>query len=118
MARRYAKALLSLGEDEGRLDALTREVRSLGDAVASSAELRTLLASPVIPQESRHAVMSDIAARLGCETAAVKAVVETEVAIRGPYDSQGRPTILFERHVWLIRRYALLLRPEGEAETD
>lgn len=27
-------------------------------------------------------------------------------------------TILFERHVWLIRRYALLLRPEGEAETD
>lgn len=65
MARRYAKALLSLGEEEGRLDALTREVRSLGDAVASSAELRTLLASPVIPQESRHAVMKDIVARLG-----------------------------------------------------
>ena len=45
-----------------------------------------------------EATYVDIAARLGCETAAVKAVVETEVAIRGPYDSQGRPTILFERH--------------------
>ncbi|RSV28676.1 N-acetylmuramidase family protein [Sphingomonas sp. ABOLH] len=45
-----------------------------------------------------EATYVDIAARLGCETAAVKAVVEAEVAIRGPYDSQGRPTILFERH--------------------
>lgn len=65
MARRYAKALLSIGEEERRLDALTREVRSLGDAVASSAELRSLLASPVIPQEGRRAVMEQIAARLG-----------------------------------------------------
>ena len=65
MARRYAKALLSLGEDEGRLDALTREVRSLGDAVASSQELRSLLASPVVPQEARRGVMEQIAARLG-----------------------------------------------------
>lgn len=40
----------------------------------------------------------DMAARLGCEVAAIKAVVECEVAIRGPFDAQGRPTILFERH--------------------
>ncbi|MEH3040499.1 MAG: N-acetylmuramidase family protein [Sphingomonas paucimobilis] len=45
-----------------------------------------------------EATYVDIAARLECETAAVKALVETEVAIRGPYDSAGRPTILFERH--------------------
>lgn len=64
MARRYAKALLSLGEEENRLDALTREVRSLGDAVASSDELRSVLASPVIPQESRNAVMRELAKRL------------------------------------------------------
>ncbi|QNE32477.1 DUF3380 domain-containing protein [Sphingomonas sp. NBWT7] len=40
----------------------------------------------------------DMAARLDCEVAAIKAIVETEVAIRGPFDKQGRPTILFERH--------------------
>lgn len=40
----------------------------------------------------------DMAARLQCEVAAIKAIVETEVAIRGPFDAQGRPTILFERH--------------------
>lgn len=65
MARRYAKALLSLGEEEGRLDALTRELRSLGDALSSSEELRSLLSSPVIPQETRNAVMREIAQRLG-----------------------------------------------------
>lgn len=40
----------------------------------------------------------EMATRIGCEVAAIKAVVQTEVAIRGAYDSSGRPTILFERH--------------------
>ena len=40
------------------------------------------------------------AVRLDCETAAVKAVVATELGIRGAFDEQGRPTILFERHVF------------------
>lgn len=40
----------------------------------------------------------DAAKALRCEASAVKAVVQTEVAIRGPFDNQGRATILFERH--------------------
>ncbi len=35
---------------------------------------------------------------LNCEVAAVKAVVMTESQITGPFDSKGRPTILYERH--------------------
>lgn len=64
MARRYAKALLTIGEEEKRVEALTREVRTLGDTVASSAELQALLSNPIIPQEARRKVMEDIAARL------------------------------------------------------
>jgi peptidoglycan hydrolase-like protein with peptidoglycan-binding domain len=45
-----------------------------------------------------EATYVDMAARLRCETAAIKAVVETEVAIRGAFDGDGRPTILYERH--------------------
>ena len=45
-----------------------------------------------------EATYVDMAARLQCETAAIKAVVETEVAIRGAFDGDGRPTILYERH--------------------
>jgi peptidoglycan hydrolase-like protein with peptidoglycan-binding domain len=47
-----------------------------------------------------EATYVDMAARLLCETAAIKAIVETEVAIRGPFDPQGRPTILYERHTF------------------
>lgn len=65
VARRYARALLAIGEEEKRLDALTREVRALGDAVASSPELQSLLSNPIVAPQSRHAVMADIAARLG-----------------------------------------------------
>jgi N-acetylmuramidase len=38
------------------------------------------------------------ATRLKCETAAVKAVVKTELGVREAFDERGRPTILFERH--------------------
>lgn len=64
MARRYAKALLTIGEEEKRTEALTREVRALGDAVASSPELQSLLSNPIVPQESRRKVMEEVAARL------------------------------------------------------
>lgn len=48
----------------------------------------------------KNATFVDISKKLGCETAAIKAIVATEVGIRGAYDSQGRPTILFERHIF------------------
>lgn len=38
------------------------------------------------------------AAKIGCEVAAVKAVILTEVGIRGAFDALGRPIILYERH--------------------
>ena len=47
-----------------------------------------------IPQ----ARLVEAARQLACEVAAIMAVVETEVGIRGPFDSAGRPTVLFERH--------------------
>jgi len=37
---------------------------------------------------------------LGCEVAAIKAVAAVETGPQGPFESQGRPTILFERHIF------------------
>jgi len=37
---------------------------------------------------------------LALESEAIEAVVEQEVAIRGPWDEFGRPTILYERHLF------------------
>ena len=65
VARRYARALYMIGVEENRLDALTREVKSLADVVRSSHELSVLLSNPVIAQETRRAVMNDILTRVG-----------------------------------------------------
>ncbi|KTT96945.1 N-acetylmuramidase domain-containing protein [Sphingomonas sanguinis] len=40
----------------------------------------------------------DMARRLNCEVAAIRSVVETELAVVKAFDEQGRPRILFERH--------------------
>lgn len=64
VARRYARALYMIGVEEGRLDALTREVRSLGDTVRMSSELATFLSNPVVPQAARRAVVGEILGRL------------------------------------------------------
>ena len=42
------------------------------------------------------------ATAIGCEAAAIKAVVMTEVGgnPQGMFDGEGRPTILFERHIF------------------
>lgn len=64
-ARRYAQALFMLGNEEKRLDALTREVRELGELVTSSPELQELLSNPVVPQDQRRAVMDAVLQRAG-----------------------------------------------------
>ncbi|MBL8605327.1 MAG: ATP synthase F1 subunit delta [Myxococcales bacterium] len=64
-ARRYARALLMIGNEENRLEALTREVKAVGDVVRASDELTALLSNPVVSAEGRRAVMKEITAKLG-----------------------------------------------------
>ena len=65
MARRYAKALFMIGSEDGRVDALTREFTELGATIKGSAELSTLLASPVVRETDRRAVMRSVIERMG-----------------------------------------------------
>lgn len=62
------------------------------------------MAPPPVPPSSgaRSSVLTEddykrAAAALGCEVAAIKAVAIVERS-HGPFDSEGRPTILYERH--------------------
>ena len=64
MAERYAVALYSLAGDEGALDETVRQVASLGRLIDQSADMRRLLASPLI----------DVAQSM----AAARAVLEAE----------------------------------------
>ena len=64
-ARRYAKALFMIGVEDGRVDVLTREFNELAATVKGSHELSVLLASPVVRETDRRAVMRSVLERMG-----------------------------------------------------
>ena len=68
VARRYAKALIELGSEQGNLDAVVREVSAIAEAFDSSVELQNLVDNPEVPRASRKAVLVEIATRLGASS--------------------------------------------------
>jgi F-type H+-transporting ATPase subunit delta len=71
VARRYAKALLHIGIDEGNLERIGREVRALASAMKRSAELSQTLGSPVFPRADREKVLRALLERIGATAAVV-----------------------------------------------
>jgi F-type H+-transporting ATPase subunit delta len=64
VARRYAKALVEIGQETGTLDALVDELTRVADAYAASAELRHALENPLVPHPGKRAVVAEIADQL------------------------------------------------------
>lgn len=64
-ARRYAKALFSLAQEEGRTDDARAEIAALATLLRDHRELRDVLFRPLAPVAERKAVLSDLTARVG-----------------------------------------------------
>jgi F-type H+-transporting ATPase subunit delta len=69
IARRYATALLEIGVETGKLDSLVDEMNNAAAAYDGSAELRASLADPLVPIAAKHAILSELAQRLGLSQA-------------------------------------------------
>ena len=65
LARRYAKALLSLGIEQQTYDALGKELDRLASAYHASPDLQNALTNPSFPLEKRRLVLDELARRLG-----------------------------------------------------
>lgn len=65
VARRYGRAIFEIGKEDGNLPALTRELTGFAEVYASNEELRSVLDSPLVLEESREAVLTDVAERVG-----------------------------------------------------
>jgi F-type H+-transporting ATPase subunit delta len=65
IARRYAKALFSLADEQGQVEKWSSGLDALGQALASSPELRETLSSPAFEKEQRRGVVASIGASLG-----------------------------------------------------
>ena len=110
--KRYQQTVVRLSRPDGVVDPRGRTITMLsrGATAPAPAPRATPRAAPgpaaagggdtarTNPGGLSEDLYVEAASLLGCEVAAIKAVVKTEVDIRGAFDSSGRPTILFERH--------------------
>ena len=74
IAKRYARALLALGEGPG-LDTLVEELKGFERALADSRELRTVLMTPGLPLEQRQGLLRDVLTRAGANKVTVNALL-------------------------------------------
>ena len=68
IAARYASALFELAREDKALPALEADVQGLSETLAASAELRDVIASPLISREDQGRVMAAIAGKLALGT--------------------------------------------------
>ena len=68
IAQRYALALFELSRDAVGLTALETDVDLLSDALTASADLRFMIASPLLGRDDQTRAMGTVAAKLGVST--------------------------------------------------
>lgn len=66
IARRYAKALVQLGSENGLVEQFSRELKAVKDLIAGSAELAAVLGNPAFTAEQKKQVVKELVVRLGC----------------------------------------------------
>ena len=67
LAGRYASALFDLARDERQIDAVSRSLETLKGALADSADLKALIASPLVGREASGKAIGALAPSLGLD---------------------------------------------------
>ena len=67
LARRYARALLSIGADRKNTDKLGADLRAFAQAMKTSEELAMLLGNPAFPRADRKKIVDALAQRFGTD---------------------------------------------------
>ncbi len=65
LSRRYAKALMEIGLEDGSYQRIGQDVASMANAIQSSDELSALLTNPVFPRDDREKIVMSILQRIG-----------------------------------------------------
>ena len=68
LSRRYAKAVFEIGTDQGGLDKIGADLRSLAKAMKDSPELQSTLISPAIQRRDRRKVIDGLLQAIGVVT--------------------------------------------------
>ena len=65
LARRYAKALMEIGTEDGSYKRIGQDVASMASAIKVSSELAEILTNPVFPRSEREKIVMGILQRVG-----------------------------------------------------
>jgi len=66
LARRYARALLDIGKEEGQLRQVLSEAETFANALAASAELREAMEASHLSREDKQAMLGALLAKISC----------------------------------------------------
>jgi F-type H+-transporting ATPase subunit delta len=68
LARRYAKAIFDIGSQQGGLEKMGADLRTLAKAMRDSAELQSALGNPAIKKADRRKIIDALLQRIGTVT--------------------------------------------------
>lgn len=68
LSRRYAKALLAIGQEDGNYAQYGEEISAFADLLAQSDELHQSLTNPIYPVDTRAGVLDAVLAKCGFST--------------------------------------------------
>ncbi len=71
VAKRYAKALLEIGKEDGQLDTYANDLGQMAELLDGAPELEAVLTNPVFALEERKAILSVFVEKLGISPIAV-----------------------------------------------
>ncbi|OGT97741.1 MAG: ATP synthase F1 subunit delta [Geobacteraceae bacterium GWB2_52_12] len=63
LAKRYAKALVQLGSEEGLIDRFRDELSNIDRIFTANSELRAAFANPALTQDQKKAIMKELVAK-------------------------------------------------------
>ncbi|HEX4477289.1 MAG TPA: ATP synthase F1 subunit delta [Polyangiaceae bacterium] len=64
VSRRYARALLELGQTEGNLEALVADVSKVAEVYEASHDLKIAIDNPIVPLPTKKAILVEICDKL------------------------------------------------------
>ncbi|MFO8057962.1 MAG: ATP synthase F1 subunit delta [bacterium] len=65
LARRYARALMSIGREQGVYERVGEELSALADVAGKDEDLKTVITAPVIGKDARDKVITALAGHMG-----------------------------------------------------
>lgn len=117
IGRRYAQAIFEIGKEEGNALAVADQLDDFAKSYQASDELKTVLENPLVPEETREAIVLEMATRVGAGASAQKALrlITRRRRLRALPDIARHLRRLCDEDAKVVRAEVISAGPLGEA---